>query len=186
MGGGSIPYLINGFHRRVDCGVETNGVIRTCNVQIDGSRKSDGIDAQSRKRLCAAVGAVAADYHQTVDSVLLTDIRTALLYLRIFELRTSGCSQNRTASLDNIGDILCLHIYDLFIQKAHIASLYTLNIQSSGNCSTHNCADCGIHTGGVAAACQHGYCLYMICHDSVLLNNLFYFNPISLHFQSFL
>ena len=47
MGHGCIFDLVNGFHSRIDRRIKTDGIIRTCNIQIDGSGDTNGIDAQS-------------------------------------------------------------------------------------------------------------------------------------------
>ncbi len=46
MGSGCIADLINGLHCRIDCRIKADGVIGTCNIQVNGSRKANGIDPQ--------------------------------------------------------------------------------------------------------------------------------------------
>ena len=96
-------------------GIKADGVIRACNIQIYGSRKADRIDSVSGKRPRAHVGTVSADDHKAVDSVLMADIRALLLAFLRLEFHAARRSQNRAASLNDIGNASRLHIYDLFI-----------------------------------------------------------------------
>ena len=89
MGSRSISYLVNRFHSGVDCGIKTDGVIGTCNIEVNGTGKTDCVDAVSGQCLRAAVGTVAADNNQAVDTVLSADIRSDLLYFGVLEFQTS-------------------------------------------------------------------------------------------------
>ena len=51
-----------------------------------------------------------------------------LLTFQSHHLHTTSCIKNRTATLNNIGYILRCHIKDLFIQKAIIPFVDTLNL----------------------------------------------------------
>ena len=92
MGGRGIPHLINGLHGRIDCGVKAYGIICTGNIQINGTRKANGVDPLSGKRLGAPVGTVSADHHKAVDPMLSADLRTLLLSFLCFKFRTAGCT----------------------------------------------------------------------------------------------
>ena len=46
MGGGSISYLIDRLHRRVDRGIKPDRIIGAGNIQIDRARKTYRIDSQ--------------------------------------------------------------------------------------------------------------------------------------------
>ena len=46
MGGRSITYLINRLHRRIYSSIKADGIIGAGNIQVDGSRKTYGIDSQ--------------------------------------------------------------------------------------------------------------------------------------------
>lgn len=115
MGRGGISYLINSLHGSVYSRIKTDGIIRACNIQVNGSGKTDRIDPVPGKRPCAHIGAVPADDHHAVDPVLPADIRALLLALLRLEFHAARRSQNRTAPLDNIGNASRLHVNDLFI-----------------------------------------------------------------------
>ena len=68
MGSGGVTDLVNGLHGRVDSRVKTNGVIRTCNVQVNGSRKSDCIDPKGGKLASAAEGTIRKKYAESLEA----------------------------------------------------------------------------------------------------------------------
>ena len=115
MRGGGVLYLVDGLHCRVYRSVKADGILCTGNVQVNGARKSYGVDAQSGQGLRSSVGAVSSDDHNAVDPMLFADFSALLLPLRCFEFQTACRSQNCTASLDNVGNIARFHIYNLFI-----------------------------------------------------------------------
>ena len=92
MRGRSIPHLIDCLHGRVDCRIKSNGILCTGNIQINGSRQPNGINAMSGQGLRAAVRTVAADDHQTVYAMLMADIRSFLLAFLRAEFVTPGSS----------------------------------------------------------------------------------------------
>ena len=49
VGGGSITDFIDGFHRCVYSGIETDRIIGTGDIKVNGSRKTDRVDSESRK-----------------------------------------------------------------------------------------------------------------------------------------
>ena len=92
MRGRGILNLVDCLHCCVDSSIETDGVLGTCNIQIDGSGKTDGIDAQSGQCLCTTVRTVTADDNDTVDTVLSADLSTLLLSFLFLELQTTAGS----------------------------------------------------------------------------------------------
>ena len=115
MGGRGIPHLVDRLHGRIDCRVKADRILRTRNIQVNGSRNADGVDPVPCQRLGTPVGTVPSDYDNSVDSVLFTDLGSLCLALLGLELRTAGRSQNSTASLNGVGHILFFHIYDFFV-----------------------------------------------------------------------
>ena len=97
MGGRCIAHLVDRFHRRIDCGVKTDRIIRTCNVQVNRARHTNRVDAACRQLLCTCKRTVAADDYKAVNAMLMADLCTKILSLRCTELRTAGCIQDRTA-----------------------------------------------------------------------------------------
>src|SRR5699024_575451 len=60
MGSRGIADLIDSFHSCIHRRVKTDGIIRTGNIQINGSRKADGVDPKSRQLSGSTEGSVAA------------------------------------------------------------------------------------------------------------------------------
>ncbi len=89
VGRRGIPDLIDRRHGSIHRRVKSYGIIRTCNVQIDGSRKSDGIDPLMGKLLRPTVRAVAADHDNAVDPMLPADLRSLLHTFLRLKLRAS-------------------------------------------------------------------------------------------------
>ncbi len=92
MGSRSITDLINRFHGCINSGVKANGIIGTCNIQVDGSGKTDGIDSQCSKLLCTLERTISTDNYDCIDSMLLTDLRTFLLSFRCGKTPYNGQS----------------------------------------------------------------------------------------------
>ena len=159
-----ILYLINRLHSSIYRCIETDGIFRTGDIQVDGTGKSDGIDTVSGKRLGTTIGTVTPDNHNAVNAMLPTDFSTLLLAFLGLELQTSCRTENGTASLNNIGNTARFHIYDFFIQKSLISLFYTLNLYPSCECSTNNRTDCSIHSGCIATAGQNTDCFDFFRH----------------------
>mgnify|MGYP007049176103 CR=1 FL=1 len=89
MRGRSILNLVDCLHCCVDSSIETDCVLGTCNIQVDGSGKTDSINTKSGQCLCTTVRTVTADDNDTVDTVLSADLSTLLLSFRFLELQTT-------------------------------------------------------------------------------------------------
>src|SRR5699024_996782 len=100
MGGGGIPYLINSLHSRVHSRVKANSIFRTSNVQVNGSRHTNGINTVVRQLLGSGKGTVPADHHQPFNAVLAADLRSLPLAFLRAEFSTAGRVQE-SASLRN-------------------------------------------------------------------------------------
>ena len=168
--GRGILNLIDSLHCSVHCGIEADGVLGTGDIQVNGSGKTDGINAQSGQCLRTTIGTVTADDNDTVNTMLFADLSTLLLSFRLLELQATCGSKNGTTALDDIGYILGFHIYDLFIQKTLITFFNTLNLQSSCNSCTNNCTDSSVHSRCITAAGQYADRLNLFCHDCYLLS----------------
>ena len=96
--------------------------------------------------------------------MLTADIGTLLLSLESLELETSCGSEYGTASLYDIGNIMSLHIEDLFIQKALISLFDSLYLKSSCKSNTDNASDGCVHSGRVTAACKYADCFNFLSH----------------------
>ena len=73
--------------------------------------------------LCTTVRTITANDYQSINFMLPADLRCLFLNLCLLEFKAPGCSENGSTLLDGIGNILLLHIYNLFIQKTLIALL---------------------------------------------------------------
>ena len=90
MGCGCITHLINGFHGGIDCGIKTDRIFCTCDVQIDCSGNTNGIDAKSGKLLRTLEGAVSAHNDHAVNTMLPADFGAFLLSLCGLKFRAAG------------------------------------------------------------------------------------------------
>ena len=162
MGRRGILNLVNCFHRSVYCSVKADGIFGTGNIKVDSSGKSYCVDTQSGQSLGSAVRTVSTDDNNTVNSMLATDVSTLFLIFRFLELEASCCSQNSTASLDNIGNITSLNLNNLFVQESGITSLDSLDLQSSRNrCTCHRTNRC-VHSGSISSAGKYRNCLNLV------------------------
>ena len=91
MGGGSITDFIDGFHRCVYSGIETDRIVGTGDIKVNGPRKTDRVDAEGRQLLRTSERTVTADNDNTVDSVLLADLCCFLLTFRCLKLHAACC-----------------------------------------------------------------------------------------------
>ena len=91
MGCGCIADLVNGLHRCIHRRIKTNRIVCTCNIQINGSRYTNGIDTMSRQLSCALERTVTADNNNTVYAMLPADLCALSLAFLCTKLLTSGC-----------------------------------------------------------------------------------------------
>ena len=124
----------------------------------------------SGKCLGTTVRAVTANDYQSVNFMLPADLCCLLLNLFLFKLKASGCSENGSATLDGIRNILLLHLHNFFIQKSLIALLDSFYFNTIAECLTHHCTDRCVHTGCIATACKHSDCINVISHNSPFLS----------------
>ena len=110
-----ITYLIDCLHGGIDCRIESDGVIGAGNVQIDGSRNANGINAKGCQLTGSPERTVTADDYDAVNTVLVADLRALLLTFRRYKLHTSCCVQDGTSTENDIGHIGTAHVYDFFL-----------------------------------------------------------------------
>ena len=168
MRSGGIPYLINRLHGCIDGSIKADGIVRTGNIEINGSGHTDGIDSKGGKLSCTHERAVSADDDHTVDSVLSTDFSTLLLSFRSRELLTTGSVEYGSAAADDVRHGVTVHIYNFFFQKAGITAHNPLYIQAVVNGCSHNAANRCIHPRCISSGCQDSDCFYCrLCHISL-------------------
>ena len=112
---GSITYLIDRLHRGVDCCVKTDSILGTCNIQVNGSRNTDGINTKRSQLACTSERTVSADDYHAVNTVLAADLSSQRLSFRSRKLRTSCGVKNRTTVIDDVGYASLIHINDFFL-----------------------------------------------------------------------
>ncbi len=128
MGSRGITYLINCFHSCINSCIKSDGVLCTCNIQVDRAWYTDGIYTKGSQLLCSCKGTVSTDHYQSVNTMLLADLCASLLSFCCTEFCTTCCIKDRTATFNGIGYILRCHIYNLFIQQSIISLQYTFYI----------------------------------------------------------
>ena len=102
MGSRGITYFINGLHGGIHSRIKTDGILGTGNVQIDGSRKSDGIDPKCCQLLRTCKGTVSSDDNNAVNTMFSADLCASCLSFRSTELCTAGSIQNSTSTGNSI------------------------------------------------------------------------------------
>ena len=174
MGRGCIADFIDCFHGCVDSRIESDRVLCAGNIQIDRTRDADNVDSLVRKFLCAAIGTVTSDYDKSFDTVLVADFDCSRNTFRCAHLFAASRSEDSTALLDRVGDIAGLHFLDVFLHKACIASLNTIDVHASCKAMTHNCANRRVHSRRVATACENTDCFNLFfSHCIVPLGSVF-------------
>ena len=167
----SISDLIDGFHGCIDSSIKTDGIICTGNIQVNGSGNTDSIDALIGQLLGTGKGTVTTDNYQAIDTILLAGLYCGSQTFRSTHLGTSCCIQDRTAALNDIGNITAGHVYHLIIDQAIIAlqdPLYR-NVLSQG--SSYDRTDRRIHARCITTAGQDTDCLnFFLCHNKLLLH----------------
>ena len=158
---------------RVDCGVDRRvkayRVLGAGNIEVNGPRHADRIDAELRELARTLKGAVAADDHHTVDAVLFADFRRlALAFLR-HHLHAARRIEDGAAAVDDVRDAARIHVDKLLIEQTGVTSHNALYLHAVVQRGANHRADCRIHTGGIAAARQNTNGLNFLCHNRNLL-----------------
>ena len=151
-----VAEVVDHVHRGVHRGVKADGNVCGGNVVIDGAGDTDGGDTVCGKVCCAAERTVAADGDDTVDMVVLAGLERLCHTFGILKFIATCGIEDRTALIDDIAEISCgcekLHIA---IDKTLIAFEDTVNLDATGKSFSCCRADCGVHTGRVAAGCKN-------------------------------
>ena len=89
-------------------------------------------------------------------SAVLTAASLGCFLLPFFgaHLFAAGRSEDRSASLDDVGDALFVHIEDLLMEKPRISSFDSLDFQPVHKGLSADCTDRRVHAGGIASARQ--------------------------------
>ena len=155
MGGRCITNLIDGLHRCVYSGIETDRIVGTSDIKVDRSRKADRVDSESGKFSGTAEGTVSSNYNDTVDTMFLTYLSAAPLAFLSREFLTAGSVKDRTAAIDRIRNAYAVHIYDFFLKESGITTHNSLYLQSFIDSGSYDRTDCCIHSRSISAAGQY-------------------------------
>ena len=192
MGCGCITDFIDRFHRRIHRGVETDRIVGTGNIEVDRSRKTDGVDPKGGKLSGTAEGTVSSDHDDPVNSMFSADFGAALLTFLGREFLTAGRVEDRTAAVDRIRNAHTVHIYDFFLKESGVTTHDPLYLQSFIDSGSYNRTNCRIHSRGIAAAGQYSdRSDFFLCHTgfppkkilSIIRHIRTYFNTLSPSFQ---
>ena len=107
--------------------------------------------AQERR---AAQTAVAADDDESFDSLRLELLIRLCTTFRRHETMAASRAEERAASLNDVADILSLHLEHLTVQDAAISVMYAPHFRTFKERRAHDGASRRIHAGAVAAARQ--------------------------------
>ena len=170
MGRGSIPYLIDCLHGRIDSCVKTDGIFRTGNIQIDGTRHTDRIYAVLGQLLRTGKGTVSAYDHQTVYSKLFAGGGSLFHTFFRVHLHASRGIQDRASLSDDIRHISGSHVEDFLIDKAFIPFQYAFGLQPFPERSAHRGPDSRVHTRCIASAGQDTNRLHLVLRSHMYVS----------------
>ena len=149
----SISYLVYSLHSCIDCCIESDSIICTCNIKVNSSRKSNRVNTCICKLLCASERTITTDNYHAINTMLLTYLCCLLLSFFCHELQTPGCIKNCTTSLYDIWYTLFIHINNLIIDKTIVTLLYSFYLKSFVDSCSYDSSYRRIHTRGIATAC---------------------------------
>ena len=118
VGCGRITYLVDRFHRCIDCRIKSDRILSTRNIQINRPRNTDCVDAKIGQRSGSLERTISANHNQPVNLIFFTNRRCSLLSFLCAHLLTSCGLKNRSSTLNCIRNIPCSHINNIFIQKS--------------------------------------------------------------------
>src|SRR5699024_7593248 len=98
----SIADFINSFHSCIYGGIKTDGILCTCNIQVNGTRYAYSVYPQICQFLSTGERTVTADYHKAVDTMFFTDFSGSSLAFFCTHFCTAGSIQDSSALLDSI------------------------------------------------------------------------------------
>ena len=155
MGLHGIPQLIDALNGRIGSGVEANAVVGAADVVVDGAGNANDVDAVLTQSKSAAEGAVAADGDDTVQPQEFAGGDSLALACLGHELLAAGGIENGAAPIDGVGHALFIQAHDVAGDQTVPASANAVALQAMIQRGTYNCADAGVHAGGISAAGQH-------------------------------
>ena len=177
---GGVAQFIDSLDSSVHGCVVTDGVFTAGNVVIDGAGQADAGDALVGQRTGTHEGAVTANDDQCVDAQFFAAGKALGLAFLGLELQAACRIEDRAAAVDDLRYAADVHFVNFAIDQAVVATLDTHHAVTFADASANDCANGGIHAGGVSSAGQDADPLYHICHGAFLLMLSFFLKVFSL------
>ena len=152
---GGVAQFIDSLDSSVHGCVVTDGVFTAGNVGIDGAGQADAGDALVGQRTGTHEGAVAANDNQCVDAQFFAAGKALGLAFLGLELQAACRIEDRAAAVDDLRYAADVHFVNFAIDQAVVATLDTHHAVTFADASANDCANGGIHAGGVTAAGQN-------------------------------
>jgi translation elongation factor EF-G len=101
---GRIAHAVDHVHNCIQARIISDRIVAAGDVVVDRAGNADAGHAAQRKVARAAERTVAADDDDAVDVVLLAALDRLLKSRFLFEFKTPGGVQDRTAAMDDVGN----------------------------------------------------------------------------------
>ena len=177
---------VDGVGDAVQSGVRADGHIGVRHIVVDGADEPDDpeigadgafsfSDAVRRDEflaelfpeltefICTGETAVAADDDETADSAVIEIFRRGQEPFVRAERLAPGGSDDGSAFLHDARDRSPVHENDVVFDESLIALIDGVDIHIVRDSGANDGADRSVHTGCVAAACEHGDCFLLSC-----------------------
>ena len=132
VGASSVANFIDRFHRRIDCSVVTNGIIRAHQVIVDGTRATHKLDVGIflHKNMGPSEGAVPANGNDAIDAKFgQVFVGFAATFGRA-EFGTTRRTQDCSTLLDDVADRMVVHVVNVAVNKTLIPTADTCGTQA--------------------------------------------------------
>ena len=152
-----IAQLVDGVDDRVGRRIAANRIVRTPDIIVDGARQADDRHARllgEQRR--ATQGAVTTDDDEAFDAAVLQILIAELATLRRLPAFAASRAEEGTTALDDVANILGLHLEHILIQQAMIAIIDAPDLDPFEQCCTHNGTRCRVHARTISTAGHHG------------------------------
>ena len=131
-------------------------VVHAPDIIVNRARQTNDREAELlREQLCAAQRSVTADHAESLDAAFDQILMAAAAPLRRRPLLAACRSEERTAPLDDITDVLGLELPHILIQEPLIAVVDTPHMDAFIECCACNGTCRCIHSGTVSSACHN-------------------------------
>ena len=153
--GHGVAQLVDDIQTGVDGRIESECIICIFEVVVDGAGDADGGDAVLfAQAFGAAERTVSADDDETFDPTVVQGLNCLFLPFHRIHFHTAGGAENGASALNDIGNAAHFHGYHVIVDQAGISLTNAKDLHSEIFCSSDDRPDTGVHSGGIAAACQ--------------------------------